>query len=54
MTAAIGTAAGMGREATALISTILALLVLGTMPLLVDKLEGQDEGKQEEEEGRKH
>ncbi|APO82234.1 MgtC/SapB family protein [Pseudomonas putida] len=54
MTAAIGTAAGMGREATALISTILALLVLGTMPLLVDKLEGQDERKQEEEEGRKH
>lgn len=54
MTAAIGTAAGMGREATALISTILALLVLGTMPLLVDKLEGQEEGKQKEEEGRKH
>lgn len=54
MTAAIGTAAGMGREATAVISTVLALLVLGTMPLLVEKLEGQDESKQEEEEGRKH
>jgi putative Mg2+ transporter-C (MgtC) family protein len=40
MTAAIGTAAGMGREATALLSTVLALLVLGTMPLLVDKVEG--------------
>ncbi|MBI6896789.1 MgtC/SapB family protein [Pseudomonas putida] len=53
MTAAIGTAAGMGREATALVSTVLALLVLGTMPLLVDKVEGQDEEKQKEE-GRKH
>ena len=41
MTAAIGTAAGMGREATALISTVLALLVLGTMPLLVEKVEGR-------------
>lgn len=29
MTAAIGVAAGMGREATALVSTVLALLVLG-------------------------
>ena len=54
MTAAIGTAAGMGREATALISTVLALLVLGTMPMLVDKVEKQDEEKQSEEEGRKH
>lgn len=54
MTAAIGTAAGMGREATALISTVLALLVLGTMPLLVEKVEGQEEGKQQEEKDRKH
>ena len=55
MTAAIGTAAGMGREATALISTVLALLVLGTMPLLVEKVEGQNEEKQKEEQGgRKH
>ncbi|MFJ3075884.1 MgtC/SapB family protein [Pseudomonas sp. NPDC087029] len=54
MTAAIGTAAGMGREATALISTLLALLVLATMPLLVDKLEAQEEDKRREEEGRKH
>ena len=53
MTAAIGTAAGMGREATALVSTVLALLVLGTMPLLVEKVERQDEEKQKEE-GRKH
>ncbi|RRV48988.1 MgtC/SapB family protein [Pseudomonas sp. p106] len=54
MTAAIGTAAGMGREATALISTVLALLVLATMPIVVEKVEGQDEQKQQEEEGRKH
>ncbi|MDG9918745.1 MgtC/SapB family protein [Pseudomonas juntendi] len=54
MTAAIGTAAGMGREATALISTVLALLVLATMPVLVDKFEGENEDKQKEEEGRKH
>lgn len=53
MTAAIGTAAGVGREATAVISTVLALLVLGSMPLLVEKLEGEDEGKQEERD-RKH
>ncbi|PZW74573.1 putative Mg2+ transporter-C (MgtC) family protein [Pseudomonas sp. 2848] len=54
MTAAIGTAAGMGREATALISTVLALLVLASMPLLVEKVEGEHEDKREEEEGRKH
>lgn len=55
MTAAIGTAAGVWREATAVISTVLALLVLGSMPLLVERLEGEDERKQEEkEEGRKH
>ncbi|MFJ4432206.1 MgtC/SapB family protein [Pseudomonas sp. NPDC089395] len=61
MTAAIGTAAGMGREATALISTVMALLVLATMPLVVDKIEGEGEAKgkegdetKEEEEGRKH
>ena len=39
MTAAIGVAAGMGREATALVSTVLALLVLGVMPWVVDRLE---------------
>ncbi|MFJ4392798.1 MgtC/SapB family protein [Pseudomonas soli] len=53
MTAAIGTAAGMGREATALVSTVLALLVLASMPLLVEKVEGEHEDKREEE-GRKH
>jgi len=51
MTAAIGTAAGMGREATALIGTILALLVLSTMPKLVDKVEAGNDQKQREEEG---
>lgn len=54
MTAAIGTAAGMGREATALISTVLALLVLATMPLLVDKVEGENDEKQQEEGSEKH
>ncbi|MDF9619348.1 MgtC/SapB family protein [Pseudomonas entomophila] len=55
MTAAIGTAAGLGREVTALISTVLALLVLCSMPVLVDKVEGgKEESKHEDEEGRKH
>lgn len=54
MTAAIGTAAGVGHEATALVSTLLALLVLGTMPLLVDKLEGANEAQNEEEGDGKH
>ncbi|MBK4993273.1 MgtC/SapB family protein [Pseudomonas sp. S37] len=53
MTAAIGTAAGMGREATALVSTVLALLVLGTMPLLVDKVEGQGTEKQQQKGGKR-
>lgn len=53
MTAAIGTAAGMGREATALISTLLALLVLSSMPTLVERLGGQHEEKKDEE-GTKH
>lgn len=54
MTAAIGTATGMGREATALISTVLALLVLATMPMLVDKVEGKNDEKQQEEGSEKH
>ncbi|CAM4009554.1 Protein SrpB [Pseudomonas reidholzensis] len=54
MTAAIGTAAGMGREATALISTVMALLVLATMPMLVDKVEGENEQKTREEGSEKH
>lgn len=50
MTAAIGVAAGMGREATALFSTFLALVVLGLMPLVVDRLEGKEEEREEREE----
>lgn len=49
MTAAIGVAAGMGREATAVISTLLALLVLGLMPWVVSKLEGDAKEKPEDE-----
>lgn len=52
MTAAIGIAAGMGREATAVVSTLLALLVLGMMPWVVNHFEKDDED--ENEEGRKH
>ncbi len=50
MTAAIGTAAGMGREATALVSTLMALLVLHSMPTLVDRIEVRSERKAREEE----
>ncbi|MBC2658688.1 MgtC/SapB family protein [Pseudomonas sp. MSSRFD41] len=39
MTAAIGVATGMGREATALLSTLLALMVFSLMPLIVRRLE---------------
>ncbi|MBC3464060.1 MgtC/SapB family protein [Pseudomonas sp. RW10S2] len=53
MTAAIGTAAGMGREATALVSTVLALLVLSSMPVLVEKVEGEG-GEANNEENTKH
>jgi putative Mg2+ transporter-C (MgtC) family protein len=35
MTAAIGVSAGLGREATAVLSTLLALGVLGVMPRVV-------------------
>lgn len=37
LTAAIGVAAGMGREATAVLSTLLALLILYTVPNLVSR-----------------
>lgn len=36
MTAAIGIACGLGREATALLSTLLALVVLGLVPKFTD------------------
>ncbi len=37
MTAAIGIACGIGRESTALLSTLLALIVLAVIPKLVDR-----------------
>jgi putative Mg2+ transporter-C (MgtC) family protein len=37
MTAAIGIACGLGRESTAVLSTLLALLVLAVVPRLVDR-----------------
>lgn len=39
MTAAIGVATGMGREATAVLSTLLALAVFSVMPMIVKRLE---------------
>ena len=39
MTAAIGIAAGMGREATALLSTVLALGILSLMPVVIRKID---------------
>ncbi|ROL77109.1 methyltransferase [Pseudomonas protegens] len=44
MTAAIGVAAGMGREATAVLSTLLALMVFSLMPLIVRRLEKRRDG----------
>ena len=41
MTAAIGVAVGMGREATAVLSTALALLILYTIPKIAKKFEVQ-------------
>jgi len=38
LTAAIGVAAGLGRETTAVLSTLLALLVLWAMPMLHDRM----------------
>jgi len=37
MTAAIGVACGLGRESTALLSTVLALVVLTLVPRIVDR-----------------
>ena len=41
LTAAIGVAAGMGREATAVLSTLLALLVLYSVPKIVGRFENK-------------
>jgi putative Mg2+ transporter-C (MgtC) family protein len=37
LTAAIGVACGLGRESTAILSTLLALIVLAIVPRLVDR-----------------
>jgi len=39
LTAAIGVAAGMGRESTAVLSTLLALAIFSLMPRLVGMLD---------------
>jgi putative Mg2+ transporter-C (MgtC) family protein len=44
MTAAIGIACGLGREATAVISTVLALIVLALIPRAVGSRDAEDEG----------
>lgn len=43
MTAAIGLTSGLGREATAVLSTLLALLVLSVMPRVVKRFEKDQE-----------
>ena len=39
ITAAIGVSAGLGRESTAILSTLLALAVFSVMPLIVSRLD---------------
>lgn len=41
LTAAIGVAAGLGREATAVLSTLLALVILATLPRVARLFEGR-------------
>ena len=43
MTAAIGVAAGLGREATAVLSTLLALAVFSVMPVIVRWLDKDEQ-----------
>ena len=43
MTAAIGVAAGMGRESTAVLSTLLALAVFSVMPWIVHRFDKDKE-----------
>ncbi|TVT88165.1 MgtC/SapB family protein [Pseudomonas sp. RGB] len=43
MTAAIGVAAGMGRESTAVLSTLLALAVFSVMPRIVRAFDNDDD-----------
>jgi putative Mg2+ transporter-C (MgtC) family protein len=39
LTAAIGVAAGLGRESSAILCTVLALVILLVMPKVIDRLE---------------
>jgi putative Mg2+ transporter-C (MgtC) family protein len=43
MTAAIGVAAGLGRESTAVLSTLLALAVFSVMPVIVRRLDKDEQ-----------
>jgi putative Mg2+ transporter-C (MgtC) family protein len=52
LTAAIGVAAGMGREATAVLSTLLALGILALVPRLVRMLEKPEPLLKPDEDGR--
>lgn len=53
LTAAIGVAAGMGREAMALLSALLALTILSLVPLVLTLLEGpQTPEKKDDSEGK--
>ena len=49
LTAAIGIAAGMGREATALLSTLLAVTILSLVPLAVGLFEGPEAQEKKED-----
>jgi len=46
LTAAIGVAAGMGREATAVLSTFLALIILYLIPKIEELLKGRESPKE--------
>ena len=54
LTAAIGVAAGMGRESTAVLSTLLALLIMYTVPTVARRVEshGKSVTQKEPEEVR--
>ncbi|MCE0464553.1 MULTISPECIES: MgtC/SapB family protein [Pseudomonas] len=45
MTAAIGVAAGLGKEGTAVLSTVLALAIFSVMPVIVRALEKERDDK---------
>ncbi|MGA0571631.1 MgtC/SapB family protein [Variovorax sp. VNK109] len=52
MTAAIGIAAGLGREATAVLSTLLALAVFAVVPLIVKPEPDDDERPKNGQDGK--